>query len=189
MSPDISDLLNLLQARPEHPFISAGIAQIQCQLISQTYLEELNGLFARVLSYLVLYQRGFDIRRLVFLEHAWTQDMHAYQSQIQTTYAYKGLNPWLEYFLSSAVESLSWTLSRLESRPQTDLPQAFFELTDRQKAILSLLDYPGTTVTNRTIQKKFQVSQITASRDLSRLASLGLIFTHGKGRSVYYSKV
>jgi len=35
----------------------------------------------------------------------------------------------------------------------------------------------------------FKVSQITASRDLSKLGALGLLFIHGKGRSVYYTKI
>ncbi len=45
------------------------------------------------------------------------------------------------------------------------------------------------TITNKKVQKLFKVSQITASRDLAKLASVGLLFTHGKGRSVYYTKV
>ncbi|MCX6732604.1 MAG: hypothetical protein NTV98_03635 [Candidatus Roizmanbacteria bacterium] len=54
---------------------------------------------------------------------------------------------------------------------------------------MNLFSTPGAKVSNRMVQKKFKVSQITASRDLAKLADSGLIFAIGKGRSTYYTKV
>ncbi len=69
------------------------------------------------------------------------------------------------------------------------MAQSYFELNDRQTSILNMLDLPQGSITNRKIQKAYKVSQITASRDLAKLTTLGFLFSHGKGRSVYYTKV
>ena len=72
---------------------------------------------------------------------------------------------------------------------RVSLPATFWEITTRQKEIMMYLENPTASVTNKTVQKLFNISQITASRDLARLANLGLLLAHGKGRSVYYTKV
>lgn len=69
------------------------------------------------------------------------------------------------------------------------MAEGFFELNDRQKSILNMLDQPTASITNRLTQKAYKVSQITASRDLAKLTTLGFLFSHGKGRSVYYTRV
>jgi len=74
-------------------------------------------------------------------------------------------------------------------KSQDNLPSSFWKLNGRQQSILSVLENPGEKITNKDVQKKFGVSQITASRDLSHLTTLGLLLAHGKGRSVYYTKV
>jgi Fic family protein len=53
---------------------------------------------------------------------------------------------------------------------------------------MAIVDRPGTRITNKMVQKHFKVSQITASRELAKLATLGLIISIGKGRSIYYTK-
>jgi len=61
-------------------------------------------------------------------------------------------------------------------------------LNDRQNKILERLENPNLKITNKDVQKMFGVSQITASRDLSKMANLGILLPHGKGRSVFYTK-
>ncbi len=65
---------------------------------------------------------------------------------------------------------------------------SFFDLNERQKEIISLVDKPNSKISNKHVQKIFNVSQITASRDLAKLASLGLLFAISKGRSTFYTK-
>ena len=55
------------------------------------------------------------------------------------------------------------------------ISSSFWDLNERQKVILGILDQPGVSITNKTVQKRFKISQITASRDLSKLAILGLL--------------
>ena len=75
------------------------------------------------------------------------------------------------------------------SKFQTDLPAAFWKLNDRHAEVMNLLERPGSKITNKKVQKMFKVSQITASRDLSQLVRLGLVFSGGKGRSTFYTKI
>ncbi|OGK57462.1 hypothetical protein A3H83_03340 [Candidatus Roizmanbacteria bacterium RIFCSPLOWO2_02_FULL_39_8] len=61
-------------------------------------------------------------------------------------------------------------------------------LNSRQREIIQMLEDPKSRITNKQVQKKFSVSQITASRDLAKLTIVGVLFSHGKGRSTWYSK-
>jgi predicted HTH transcriptional regulator len=74
------------------------------------------------------------------------------------------------------------SLAYVGSNPPT------YQLSLRQKQILSLAEPPNTLVSNKLVQDTFRISQITASRDLAKLASLGLLIPHGHGRSTSYSK-
>jgi predicted HTH transcriptional regulator len=79
---------------------------------------------------------------------------------------------------------------RIKNRTYTsNVPQSFFHLTDRQKEIVVMMDRPQSSVTNRQVQKEFGISQITASRDLARLTTLGILYPQGRGRSVHYTKL
>ena len=65
---------------------------------------------------------------------------------------------------------------------------SLWRLSNRQKLIMEKLENPNIKITNREVAKMFAVSQITASRDLSKMVNLGILLPHGKGRSVYYTK-
>ena len=97
---------------------------------------------------------------------------------------------WLEYFTFCAMSALEKALEVAKNlRFQEELPASFWKLNTRQKQILEALEKPDEKVTNKEVQKVFKVSQITASRDLTHMANLGLLLAHGKGRSVFYTRV
>lgn len=58
-------------------------------------------------------------------------------------------------------------------------------LTERQRHILELLA-AGETITNRECQERFQISKVTATKDLTILVEAGLAAQIGRGRSVRY---
>ena len=105
----------------------------------------------------------------------------------------KGIGPYSgKVLLGLIIGLIAWSISYLvlkEKKYTTRLPISFFDLTERQKEIVRLSAHPEATLTNASLQKRFSVSQITASRDLARLTGLGLLFAHGRGRSIYYTKV
>lgn len=185
----IQELLDYLQAQEENPIIQSGIANLGISRIHP--FSDGNGRLARLLSLLFLYKQGFDVRKLIVPEKTWVKDRQTFEDTARLSQETASITLWLEYYANSVITQLQETLNNLRagSHDNLGLSTAFWELNDRQKLILSMLEEPGITITNRKIQEQFKISQITASRDLSRLTNLGIIFAHGKGRSVYYTKV
>lgn len=185
----IQELLDYLQAHEESPVIQAGIVNLG--IIKIRPFSDGNGRLARLLSLLFLYKNGFDVRKLAAPENTWIKERKIFEQISEITQNTVSITLWLEYFAESLISQLQYMLEKIRSAffDTLGLSPNFWELNDRQKKILSRLEEPGSTITNRDVQRQFKISQITASRDLSRLSNLGLIFTHGKGRSIYYSRI
>jgi len=181
-------VLDYLQNGQENPIIQAGIAQIQ--LIKTRLFDNGNGRISRLLSYLLLYKNGYDAREMVILDEFYRKDLMSFKKAIETALAQKNLTYWLEYFSYGMMVQLKKALDIINNEKfQQDLPAAFWKINDRHRDIVRYLEQPGLRITNKNVQKMFGVSQITASRDLAKLSNLGLLFPHGKGRSVYYTRV
>lgn len=177
-----------LRQGSDHPVIQAGVAQIQLMNIGA--FEKDNGKVARLIPYLYLYRFGYDFRKMVVLEEYWRKDLVGLRQAVQGSVISSNLTVWLEYFSTAVATQINAALTNVtKEKFATDLPASVFKLNNRQKGILDMLEEPGTKISNKSIQKKFKVSQITASRDLSKLVKLELLFSHGKGRSTYYTKV
>lgn len=185
---DLERALEYLQVTPEHPVIQSGIIHAAIPLIffDAEYL-----LLAKFLSYLFLYKQGYDFRRLLVLEEHLFNTQEQYARFITNIRRQYSLTDWLDYYITIVKNSAASVNAKITYKKETENNDAksLLILSERQKKILGLFDEPTTRMTNRDIQKKFKVSQITASRDLAKLAALGLLFTSGKGRSVYYTKV
>lgn len=187
IEPSLKELLSYITAQEEHPVIQAAIAHAHILTIPQ--LPE-PGLLARLTHYLFLAKYGFDIRGWATPERVWQADDATYKRLIEAYTKDHALTRWLEYIAQSMQTNLETILTDIqESRFHIEYPTSFWELSDRQKEILKLMDSPEASITNRQIHKRFRVSQITASRDLAKLTSLGLLYPHGKGRAVYYTKI
>jgi Fic family protein len=185
---EINLVLEYLQTGNENPIIQAGIAEIQISIINP--FTSGNGRMARLMPYLFLYKYGYDFREMLNLEEFYRRDLVAFRQIRENVRNTKNLTLWLEYFTFGIITQLKKAIGIIEqSKFQTDIAASFWRLNDRQKQILLSLEQPGARITNKNIQKNFGVSQITASRELAKLVNLGLLFPHGKGRSVYYTKV
>ncbi len=185
---DIKQLLEYLQDQSEHPIIQSAIANVQL-CVHPPFAED-KGRVARLLSYVFLSKSGYGVRGLLSLEKHWIQSPGVYHLTVEAVRTHENLTPWLEYFATTAISSFEETLRDIAaSRLHLELPADFWELNDRQKALMGHLDNPGNTMTNKKAQKLTGVSQITASRDLAKLTKLGLVFPRGKGRSIYYTRV
>lgn len=185
---DLKHFLDYLQIGKEHPIVQTGISQIQIIKISP--FENGSARVARLFSHLLLYKHGFDCRGLLVLEEYYRTDLVALKEAIKSVDRNKNLTFWLEYFAKGIAVQLQKALGEIKSQKfKTHLPASFWKLNDRQKQILEYLENPEQKTTNKGVQKMFNVSQVTASRYLSKLTSLGLILSHGKGRSTFYTKV
>jgi len=172
-------LLDYLSTSPDHPVIQAGIVHEEIQNEPLRFL----------LTLLFLYNRGYDFRGLLVLEEYFRKNIVPYREVLSIANQTRNLTLWLEFFAEGIINQLEEALKDIENLSyKTTLPAAFFNLNDRQKHILTFLEEPGSRITNKKVQNIFNISQITASRDLAHLKTLGLLISHGKGRSVYYTR-
>lgn len=185
----LQHLLDYLQTRAENPIIQAAIINIEMEKM-QLFAEQ-NILIAHLASDLFLYKFGYDFKGFLAYEAAWMEDADDFKQNHQRALQAVNLTLWLEYFASRIFSQLESIVQAIE-KPKVaaiDLRESFWQLNERQRSILGYLDSPATTITNRQIQRRYKTSQITASRDLAKLTNLGYLFSHGKGRSVYYTKI
>jgi len=182
-------LLDYLQARIENPIIQAAIVCIEMEKM-QLFTQH-NTLISHLAADLFLCKYGYNFKGFLAYEAAWMDDANNFKQNHERALNSVSLTLWLEYFASCILKQAESILQFL-TKPKAqalEVGKAFWKLNERQKATLDLLSSPQVTITNRQVQKQFKTSQITASRDLAKLTNLGLLFSHGKGRSVYYTRV
>lgn len=184
---ELKQILDYVQTAGDHPAIQAAI--VYAAIIDLHPFSDGNGRLARLLSLLFLYKHGFDVRGLICIEREWFLKQDEFKKALDQGINSAHITLWIEYFTQSLINSLSEKLQDIVSiKTQGGYEKKFFNLNDRQKSILTLLEEPNSTITNRVSQKHFNISQITASRDLARLSTLGLLIPRGRGRSIYYAK-
>jgi hypothetical protein len=186
---DLSASLQYIQINPEHPVIQAALAQIL--VLSLSPFSAYNEQFSHLVFLMFMYKYGYDLRRLPVYEEQYVLDLTNYKNMILQSNRLDNVTPWLEYVCQRAIIAVQKTVSTVQQQKHSTqrTNAVLFSLNDRQEFIMNLFALPGAKVTNRMIQKKCKVSQITASRDLAKLTDSGLIFAIGKGRSTYYTKV
>lgn len=185
---DLKRLVAYIETQPgDHPLLIAGVAHAA---VAHTDLQERSqGRMALLISSLIMAKYGYDCRGMLNLEHALTREPNAYTLALASIGTLGQMTVWLEYYVRATHEAYITLLQDMRERTnrRTSHTPSFASLNERQKQILMLLDTPSAKVTNREVQKRFRISQITASRDLTRLVSSGFLLSSGKGRSVYYT--
>jgi Fic family protein len=185
----LQHLLDYLQAEEKNPVIQAAIVNIEMEKM-QLFTQK-NSQIAHLTTDLFLCKYGYDSKGFLAYEAAWMDQEKTFKEIHERALNSVGLTLWLEYFAQSVMDQMETILQAI-IRPKTttvDLRESFWQLNERQRSILSYLDQPQITITNRQIQKRYKTSQITASRDLAKLTNLGCLLSHGKGRSVYYTRI
>jgi hypothetical protein len=175
---EVNSLLGYIQTGSVHPIIQSAITHLYFYPSRLSYLSSL----------LVLYKHGFSLNRLLSLEDYWSQNKQAYLSVIQSATKLGQITLWLEYYCQALITQMEVIAKTLSTPNPISKSSTHWQLSLRQKSILSLLDPPGSTITNRQVQSHFKVSQITASRDLAKLTSLNLLIPRGHGRSTTYTR-
>ena len=183
----LKEIATYLQTSADNPIIQSAIAKLlfRSLLSLDTYGET----YSTLCAYLFLYRGGQDCRGMVIFERPWNEEKKIFLGQYQTVVAKENITNWLEYYVKTMASELERILQKIDQNIHLEDQERIGKLNERQKTIMTLLDDPKTVITNRTVQKIFHISQITASRDLARLTALGLLFTQGKGRSVRYTRI
>ncbi len=184
--PDLEKSLRYIQTNPDHPLLQAALVQII--ILTNSFFQNNSGLMSSLTYLLFLNKNGYDFRGMLVLDEYYFQNKARYQRLIVQAAREPNFTPWLEFVIEAAVAQLDRLLKKISTK-EYQKNSVVINLNERQKNILGLLDQPGLKITNMTIQKVFKVSPITAARDLSKLTTLGLLLSIGKGRSTYYTKV
>lgn len=185
---ELNQVMTYLETNPDHPIIQAAVVYA-CILRIQPFTDG-NIRIASLLALLMLYRAGYDCRGLLSLEKEWLNRRQEFGEKLELGMNSAYMTGWIEFVADTIVTQLEAKLQDIKApRTTSDNSKTFFDLNNRQKSIITLLNEPGIRITNRDIQKHFKISQITASRDLAHLVLLGILIPHGKGRSVYYTKL
>lgn len=178
-------LLSFITSQTDHPVVAAGIAM--GTLTSAILPPDDPGLLPRLVGRVFLARAGYSLRGTTAIESQWAREAAQYDIALSTISIHKNLNHWLLFFAQSVAAHFETCRHNLHPDSPSTSPRAPL-LTRRQWEILHMIDNPEVSITNKHVQKRCRVSQITASRDLTRLTALGLLLSHGKGRSVSYTR-
>lgn len=173
-----------------HPIIVAGVAHQEIAAIHP--FNDGNGRTARALATLVLYQRGYDFRRLFALEDYYNKNRPRYYTAINIGKTYEerrvDFTPWLEYFVKGFKEEIDDVKEKVRSlglKKVGDKTQSQVYLDKDQMQILDFLDQVG-KITVQDVVDILRCPKRTAQFYLQKLKKLGMIQQVGKARASGY---
>ncbi len=172
------------------PVITAGIVHKEIAAIHP--FNDGNGRTARALATLILYQRGYDFRKLFALEDHYNRDRARYYRAVDLGKNYAArdtdLTPWLEYFVTGFKEEIdnvkAKVLSLAGKKISGDVNGQVFLHLDQLK-ILELLESRG-RVRVRDVVATLKSPQRTAQFHLHKLKQLKMIQQTGRGPAAAY---
>lgn len=184
------DWLKKSEGQKISPVIVAGIAHLEIAAIHP--FNDGNGRTARAVAILILYQRGYDFRRLFALEDFYNTHRPAYYRAINVGKSYErrrvDSTSWLEYFVEGFKEEIDNVKSRILSL-STHAGQGEIEskiyLTPEQLKIIDFLDQVG-RMTVKDVEDVLSCPRRTAQLHLQKLKKIKMIKSKGKGKSTIY---
>lgn len=166
------------------PVLIAGIAQYQFVDI-HPFLDG-NGRTARLLCTLILYQNGYDFKKLFSLSEYYDKDRPSYYIAIQSVRNNDmDMTYWLEYFTEGLKNQLIEVKIKGEMaiKKEVILEKAKrLNLNQRQQEILLYLVEEG-RVSVEKIVRKFNWVRRTVQRDLVKLVNLGFVKEMAKSKT------
>lgn len=182
--------LNSKDSQELYPALLSGISHYE--LVRIHPFVDGNGRTARALATLILYIKGFDIKRFFALDDYYNEDRERYYSALQTVNQKTlDITRWLEYFcegvavsmnkIKEEVLGLSYDRKLKEKRGQ-------IFLNERQMKILKYLR-TNPWITNRDCRDLTGLSDEGVRKDLNLLTQNGIIKADGSGRGCRYRLV
>jgi Fic family protein len=172
------------------PVIEAGLTHYEIVRIHP--FVDGNGRTARVMATLVLYKRGFDVKRFFALDDYYDHDRRSYYAALKSVDQNSlDLTEWLEYFTNGVAVSIKSVKDKVVglSRDIKFLKEkGQVALTERQIKIVERIMERG-EISNREIRSMFNISNRAALDEISKLLELNVIKKVGKGRSIRYELV
>ena len=173
-----------------NPVIVAGILHQEIAAIHP--FSDGNGRTARAMATLILYERGYDFRRLFALEDYYNKNRAKYYEAINIGKNYQerktDMTQWLEYFVKGFKGEIdnvkTQVLSLSFKKADTSLKSKVY-LGPDQLQLLDFLDQVG-RITIKDAVDILNCPKRTAQSKLHQLKSIGIIVQQGKGPSAAY---
>jgi len=189
----MADLVGWIQKSAEeniNPIIVAGIAHQEFAAIHP--FNDGNGRTARALATLILYERGYDFRRLFALEDYYNKNRQKYYQAINIGKNYGereiDFTRWLEYFVKGFREEIDDVKNKVTAlslhRAGKEIQSQIFLDKDQIK-ILDFMDQMGKITVSDAIHI-LECPKRTAQLHLQKLKKLKMIIQVGKGPSSAY---
>lgn len=173
-----------------HPVIAAAIAHLEIAAIHP--FNDGNGRTARALATLLLYQRGYDFRRLFALEDYYNTDRPMYYKAINVGKNYEerrtDLTSWLEYFVKGfkkEIDDVKNKILPLAGQNINGNIKSQIYLTPEQLKIIDFLDQLG-RITARDVGDILSCPKRTAQLHLQKLKKIKMIKPVGGSKATYY---
>jgi Fic family protein len=187
---ELAAWINESEKQEIHPIIAAGLAHLEIAAIHP--FADGNGRTARALATLILYQRGYDFRRLFALEDFYNADRPAYYSAINIGKSYESRRldstKWLEYFIrgfQAEIEAVRRTVTNLSAKKIDANIESRVYLDKDQITILDFLENIGEIRVN-DVKDILNCPKRTAQLHLQKLKKLKMIKPVGQGRATKY---
>lgn len=173
-----------------NPVIVAAVAHLEIAAIHP--FNDGNGRTARALATLILYQRGYDFRRLFALEDYYNTNRPAYYKAVNVGKNYEerctDLTSWLEYFVKGFKKEIDEVKSKIiplaRHAAKGDIKSQIY-LTTEQLKIIDFLDQMG-RITAKDVEDVLSCPKRTAQLHVQKLKSMKIVKPVGKGKATYY---
>ena len=173
-----------------NPVIVAGIVHQEIAAIHP--FSDGNGRTARAMATLILYQRGYDFRRLFALEDYYNKDRPKYYDAINIGKNYKerrdDFTRWLEYFVKGfkeEIDNVKAQVVALSFRKVNKGIESKVYLDKDRLQLLEFIDQVG-RISIKDAVDILNCPKRTAQLRLRQLKDLGMIVQIGKGPSSAY---
>ena len=197
-APPASDVPNLLKSLIDwigksekeniHPVIAAGIAHREFAAI-HPFADD-NGRTARALATLILYQRGYDFRKLFALEDYYNRDRQKYYQEINigSKYNKKDFTDWLEYFIEGFKEEIIRVREEIVELNAKKVGRSLKQQIMISKKQVQIIDFINTVgkITAKDAIDVLRCQKRTAQLELQKLKKQRIIKQIGKGPSAAY---
>lgn len=187
------DLISWIQKSKKEdvpPAIVAGIAHQEIAAIHP--FVDGNGRTARAIATLILYERGYDFRRLFALEDYYNRDRAKYYKAVNVGKNYEerktDTTPWLEYFVKGFKEEIDSVKAKVVSLSHRKIGSEINSQIFLDKDQLKIIEFLE-TVQKITVQDAMDILECpkrTAQLHLQKLKKLKIISQIGKGPSSAY---
>jgi Fic family protein len=187
---DLIAWLKESETKEINPVIAAAVAHLELAAIHP--FNDGNGRTARALATLVLYERGYDFRRLFALEDYYNSDRPSYYKAINVGKTYDerrvDVTSWLEYFIKGFKEEIYEVKTKiisLSARSINGKTKSQVYLTPEQLKIIDFLDQVG-KISVGDVEDVLSCPRRTAQFQLQKLKKIKMIRSVGKGKATAY---